>query len=75
MKRNLLTKWHSSWVLNCCGKKHILSEGITAESADAFAVDIAERAAFGSNMRASAEYRKKICRVLVRRALLRDKEA
>ncbi len=56
-------------------EKHILSKGITAESADAFAVDIAERAAFGSNMRASAEYRKKICRVLVRRALLSNKEA
>lgn len=55
-------------------EKNILAEGITEESANAFAADIAERAAFGSNMRASAAYRKKICRVLVRRALLSNQE-
>ena len=45
-------------------------KGITEESARAFADQVAESAAFGSNMRASAEYRKTICRVLVRRAVL-----
>lgn len=55
-------------------EKHILAEGITAERADAFAADVAERATFGSNVRASAEYRKKICQVLVRRALLSNQE-
>lgn len=48
----------------------ILAKGITAESAAAFAADIASRANFGSNMRGSAEYRQKICEVLVRRAAL-----
>ena len=44
--------------------------GITEQSARAFAEQVAETAGFGSNMRASAEYRKTICRVLVRRAVL-----
>ena len=52
----------------------ILSEGITSESADAFGKEIANRATFGSNMRGSAEYRKKVCEVLVRRALTILKE-
>lgn len=50
--------------------KEILANGITTESAVAFAKDIAGRATFGSNVRGSAEYRKKICEVLVRRAVL-----
>lgn len=54
--------------------KQILANGVTEESAEAFAEDIAQRASFGSNMRGSAEYRKKICRVLVRRALLNSEE-
>ena len=36
----------------------------------AFAEDIAARVTFGSNMRASADYRREICKVLVRRAAL-----
>lgn len=51
-------------------EKGILTKGITAESAAAFAADIASRADFGSNMRGSAEYRRRICEVLVRRAVL-----
>ena len=54
--------------------KQILANGVTEESAETFAEDIAQRASFGSNMRGSAEYRKKICRVLVRRALLNSEE-
>ncbi len=52
----------------------ILANGINEESAAAFAEAIAERAVFGSNMRGSGEYRKKLCAVLVRRALLAMKE-
>ena len=51
-------------------EKNILAEGIHSESAEAFGQDIASRAEFGSNMRGTAEYRKKICAVLVRRAAL-----
>lgn len=50
--------------------KNILKEGINEKSAEAFGKEIAEKANFGSNMRGSAEYRKKICEVLVRRAVL-----
>ncbi len=55
-------------------EKEILKNGITEESAIAFANDIAERATFGSNLRGSAEYRKKLCTVLVRRAVMNLKE-
>lgn len=51
-------------------EKGILAEGITKESAQIFAEDIASKADFGSNMRGSADYRRKICEVLVRRAAL-----
>ncbi|MGN0314203.1 MAG: FAD binding domain-containing protein [Fusicatenibacter sp.] len=51
-------------------EKQILSEGITPESVMAFAEDIASRAEFGSNLRGGADYREKICGVLVRRAVL-----
>ena len=51
-------------------EKGLLAQGITEDSARAFADDIAARAVFGSNMRASADYRREICRVLVRRGLL-----
>lgn len=50
--------------------KEILTNGITIESASAFANDIANKATFGSNVRGGAEYRKRICEVLVRRAVL-----
>ncbi len=52
----------------------ILKDGITADSAAAFGNYIAHRCTFESNLRGSAEYRKKICAVLVRRALLQIKE-
>ena len=55
-------------------EKNILSGGITEESAEAFGEDLSNRADFGSNLRGSAEYRQKISRVLVRRALLAMKE-
>lgn len=50
--------------------KGLLQPGITEETARAFAEDIASRAVFGSNTRASADYRREICKVLVRRAAL-----
>lgn len=47
----------------------ILSDGITAESAAAFADYAAEQLQFSSNMRGSADFRRHLCRVLVKRAL------
>ena len=47
-----------------------LSGGVTEDSARAFAHEISSKVVLGSNMRASAEYRRRICEVLVRRALL-----
>ena len=44
------------------------------ESAAAFAETVARRAVFGSNTRASAEYRREVCRALVRRAALKLEE-
>ncbi len=55
-------------------ERGILQEGISQESADAFGADIAERIHFGNNIYCSATYRKRICAVLVRRALLQLKE-
>ena len=48
----------------------MLAQGITEESARAFAEDIAARVELGGNMRASADYRREICKVLVRRAAM-----
>ena len=53
----------------------ILANGITKESAQEFGKYISECAVFGSDLRGSAEYRKKVCAVLVRRAVLSLKEA
>ncbi len=52
----------------------ILADGITEESAAAFGAYVADRCEFDSNLRGSAAYRKRICAVLVRRALLQLKE-
>lgn len=54
--------------------EHLLDDGITAESAARFGSFAADAVSFSSNVRASGEYRKKICSVLVRRALLACKE-
>lgn len=51
-------------------EKGILAQGITEDSARAFAEDIASRAVLGGNMRGSADYRREICKVLVRRAAM-----
>lgn len=55
-------------------EKGILKDGITPESAQKYGEYVADRAVFGSNMRAGAQYRKKICKVLVKRALLKAEE-
>ncbi len=54
--------------------EHILSQGITEETAAAFGAYIAKTADFESNLRGSAAYREKLCAVLVRRCLLQMKE-
>ena len=46
------------------------AEAVTPEAAESYAARVSEQVRFDSNMRAGAAYRKKICRVLVRRALL-----
>lgn len=55
-------------------EQNLLTDGITEDSAAAFGEELAQRADFGSNLRGSEEYRRKICKVLVRRALLTMKE-
>ena len=52
----------------------ILADGITEESARAFGEDIAARTKFGPNLRCSADYRRAVCPVLVRRGLMKLKE-
>lgn len=47
----------------------ILSEKPTAEQAEAFAKTVAEKVSFGSNMRGSAQYRKRLAEVLITRLL------
>ena len=49
----------------------ILKDGVTAESAAAYAAWAAEQVPVGSNLRGSADYRKHLTEVLVRRALLK----
>lgn len=56
------------------GNAALLAEGITPRSADAFGASIAAQVPFGSNLRAGADYRRAVCPVLVRRALLACKE-
>lgn len=43
---------------------------VNEETAKAFGINVSEKLSFGSNMRASAQYRQQICAVLVKRALL-----
>ena len=54
--------------------ENILGDGVTPETAARFGAYAAEAYSFSSNVRASAEYRKKICSVLVKRAVLGCKE-
>jgi CO/xanthine dehydrogenase FAD-binding subunit len=52
----------------------ILAQGITKESADAFASYIKDHVKTGSNMRGIAQYRSILSQVLTRRALLKTLE-
>lgn len=54
--------------------KGYLAEGITDGAVKACAEEIAGRVRVGSNMRAGEAYRRRICKVLVRRALLKLRE-
>ena len=51
-------------------EEHILKDGITEESAAAFGEYVSGQIATGSNMRAGAEYRKHLAKVLTKRAVL-----
>ena len=51
-------------------EKGLLSGGVTEETARAFGKDVAQRAKFGSSLRAGEDYRREICAVLVRRGLM-----
>ena len=55
-------------------ENHLLDGGITPETAAAFGNWACNRLEFSSNVRAGGEYRRQLCRVLVRRALLQLKE-
>ena len=52
----------------------LLGEEITRETAAAFAEETADRAVFGSNTRGSADYRRRLAQVLIRRGLLAIEE-
>lgn len=52
----------------------MLQKGITPETAAAFGDKIADQTRFGSNVRGSVAYRRKVCSVLIRRAVLSIKE-
>ena len=51
-------------------EKNLLGNGITAESAKAFAAFVAEQVRTQSNVRGSAAYRTHLTRVLTERAVL-----
>ena len=53
----------------------ILANGITEETAAAFAETVTQQTAFGKDIRCGGEYRQRVAAVLVRRALLSMKEA
>lgn len=56
----------------------LLADGLHAEAIENFAAYVADSLTFGSNIRGSEAYRKKICSVLVKRALqqlVKEKEA
>lgn len=56
-------------------EKQYLANGISEETVKKFADDIAEQLILGSNLRASKEYRRRIAKVLIKRALIAlDKE-
>lgn len=50
--------------------KLLLANGINEESAKLFASEIADQLVLGTNLRGSKEYRRKIAKVLIKRALL-----
>ncbi len=55
-------------------QSNLLMQGISEDTATAFAEDVISRVPLGSNLRASKEYRQKVGKVLVRRAALALKE-
>ena len=53
----------------------ILKEKLTEEMAVDFGKDVSKRAVFESNVRGSSEYRRRLCKVLVKRGVMLLKEA
>jgi probable selenate reductase FAD-binding subunit len=51
-------------------EKHLAANGLTRETAEQAGLLAAENLSFGDNPRGSGEYRRKICPVLVKRALI-----
>lgn len=66
----------TTFVIGARPAKAVCVRGIPAGEPETAAAAVAERLRFGSNVRAGAEYRQRICQVLVRRALtaLKDQE-
>lgn len=55
-------------------EKHLLDSSLSDESILAFADDIAQRVTLGSNLRGSADYRRHLTKVLIKRALWQLRE-
>ena len=60
--------WCSSFK-GCKDENHFLDSSLSDESIQAFANDIAKKLVLGSNLRGSADYRRRIAKVLIKRAL------
>lgn len=55
-------------------ENHLLDSSLSDESIEALANDIAQKAVFGSNLRGSADYRRRISKVLIRHAFQQLRE-
>ena len=57
-----------------CDEEGMLSGEVTEETAKAFGSYVADKLVYGSNMRGSADYRRQITPVLVRRAIMKARK-
>lgn len=55
-------------------ENHLLDSSLSDESIKAFANDIAKKVVLGSNIRGSADYRRRIAKVLIKRAFVALRE-
>lgn len=62
------------WVIGARPGRAVCLRGIPSEDTETAAEAVVQRVSLGDNLRAGAEYRRRICQVLVRRALTSLKE-